>query len=1533
MTSDDPEYLRPKETPSDYEVRNALIEKLSEFPIYADNAPIVQYVESRLSRLYEGESEEPPKVYVRDSPELNAVIIDDYLILDAGIFEHIEFEEELCALLSHEAIHIHEDHVKQERAMIDGEIDDIEVIISEQEKPRKKQILFNDKIKSVGVIRVQEIEADLRGMLRLDAKGINPRGMVSLCEKMQQFADEQKKGGSRILASPTHGHDNERAVNLEQAAWLFDMPNLSPMPLTPLSLMDKEEFGELQNSAESPDLLVEQASLVREIREGQDVDIDYDLLQTRQAGILHKTDPNLTPAEAQRLSKVALLKYYDGSPFEDLPTKNDVEQILRDLKHPSLLRAVGSFNEGKKFNIGVGILTPFIKRVEIPSDFPQILNIVEKTFPMQEVWLTTKERIEGQHVFEAALLKTAKAKGKDEIDRLFRKFAPVLAQGITPIFTAGSNNPAFSYAVAKRRYEAAGQCADFIDFLAYLSRYFDANEASVIKSILNDDFRTDVKESEYASWGNLIEYNGDVWMAHRYMRGRVTEGVKGPSPSDTVGERLRISSFQLKPAKLAAMLNDTQMSYSERRSAALLWASEYAKNHESTVKDHLNLIPLLFKYVSTETFSGFIADLMERHTVEQCTKIYNDKNLKGFEIQEPQFYQGVNFRLNDSVGGIFSSVVNKLKGIRLNDSSPATESIVMTLLRESPKIKDFATIAALETLAAKGDVSQLIELMQVVTPSRLGLGGGMSQDFVYEYASDCLGRAISKVLHDIDIDDETTLRTLVGLGICAEDVEINLHVSGSALARLVEQKSFAEGVALVFDEYSHFPAHILQAAITMLLEEKAQTKSDFELLDSVMKSHLQHFVQDNAEEIGVGSVIETNIIDALKPDRAYTRQVGIKYDDIKAYDPVAFMRALLMSAQTDRELKSNVFARWWELHRTSGVTGATPYFEVESSLLTLRYPNKAQRLEAWVNELPPVGSYTSLETTLDSLYLANDVARFVAVRKLMLGENGILVTEQGRASLVEAFMQSWLSVEEDSPAQAMLKTLMTSLMDSGSPERVYQYIGPVLQDLILRPPNETSSNADIAKAKAEEIMQVLVERRKTSRVYGNEVPALTNKILNLISGKPKFQAVELKPLYRQLRGLFPESLTQEFVGVTPVELALMTGKKSGALGVRMLQLAGQYYDISEEEQPKFNEVYDSLKGQTRLQAFKVLKNVAEHNHAVAEFLENIAHFGQRVGGGSLMTVYAVTMKDGSKEVAGVRNPNAEYHVIKIAELVEKTLEGAIAKTEANADLELARVLLTDAVQWIRDELNDTEFNQKDAVFRQENDTVEGDGFRKGRSKYELYIPKATPTNSLRIRREEFVAGVNLNGVVVVDGPTAIDKGEINQADFKEVVSVLVRNAFFQINNGRYIHSDVHKGNFRLTEDHKIAVFDRYNLIPVTDDLRTTLQQALSKLATGDRKSAVEAVVQGITPDDTAVSSAIIEQIAAEIESEYDVSKAVGKTVVSLKKAGLHVPIHLSLILRNIFSLSQLSEKAGFPSLLMAYLHTADDTEIAQIMQQ
>ena len=116
-------------------------------------------------------------------------------------------------------------------------------------------------------------------------------------------------------------------------------------------------------------------------------------------------------------------------------------------------------------------------------------------------------------------------------------------------------------------------------------------------------------------------------------------------------------------------------------------------------------------------------------------------------------------------------------------------------------------------------------------------------------------------------------------------------------------------------------------------------------------------------------------------------------------------------------------------------------------------------------------------------------------------------------------------------------------------------------------------------------------------------------------------------------------------------------------------------------------------------------------------------------------------------------------------------------------------------------------------------------------------------------------------------------------------------------------------------------------------MRTTLQQALSNLATGDRKNAVAAVVQGTTNDATEVAPELIEQIAAEIESEYDVSKAVGRTVVSLKKAGLQVPIHLSLILRNIFSLSQLSEKAGFPSLLMAYLHTADDTEVAQIMQQ
>lgn len=695
-----------------------------------------------------------------------------------------------------------------------------------------------------------------------------------------------------------------------------------------------------------------------------------------------------------------------------------------------------------------------------------------------------------------------------------------------------------------------------------------------------------------------------------------------------------------------------------------------------------------------------------------------------------------------------------------------------------------------------------------------------------------------------------------------------------------------------------------------------------------MRHNLHNFISDHELEIGIGSIIETNIIEAYKTSGDKERERGLAYDEIKDLESLRLIKALLTSGYSDESLKRYVFERWWTINRLDHENEG--YFKVED-ILTWRFPGKEAKLKHWAKELPTSNHYTPIGEVLRNLYLSDEKARFLMVRKLMLGEGGVLQENKGKEVLIDAFMDTWLKSGDDQ-GEALMRNVLSSLLNSESPEKTYQLIGPILQELMLQPPKRSPSDENIAEAKSKEVIQSLISRKKLeeSSLFGNEIPTVTNKILNLMNGTTDQQQSGNKKTVNRLLGIFEHKSPEEIAQISPTEFWLMTGKKAGSFGIKNLQLARMYFEIPEEEQEKYDEVFDAMKGQTRLQAYKTLWRKAQASPKTAAIFDEINIFGKRVGGGSLMTVYETTMNDGSLRVTGVRNPNAEYHVLRFAETTRSTLEIALQNDPDNHDLMLMQSLVTDVVTWIRDELNDVEYSQKDPVFRQQNDTSIGQGFKKGRSRYDLFMPKSYDTGTTWIRHEDYVAGVNLNNLEVIEGETSIADQKISQTDFKDATSLLIRNMLYQIRHGSYIHPDAHGGNFRITDNNmRLAVLDRHNLIRITDDMRITLENTITAVAKGDTKEAIKSLMHGVAPDNQNIES-IASNLAQKLKSSNDISKGLSDIILPLKKTGVQIPINLSLVLRNIFNISRLSKKAGFESLIDGFLHTASDEEISDI---
>ena len=1508
-----------------------LVENLSEAPIFDATSPITQFIEERVDLLCGDDIPRPP-VYVVDSAEPGACIAGNGLIVNRGLLDLLQYEEEVDAALGHELAHF-EHH---------GE-----------------GVSHSNPASAIGVVRAHETEADLRGMELLSRRGINPRGSISLFETLARHTKtraETKNIAEHFIDSPTHGRSADRAINLEQAAWHLDLPHLSPSDLTPLSFA-RSAADTIGQHVEQDDHIRRQAAIGHAIRQAfqeykddghsHETALPYALSQPyleQQAALMAEIHPELRDEEVHELAMLAGSKFgaachLDVSADNPLDA-NRLERAFQNLDHPALTQLVGSFNKETREHVAESYILQALNEKMPDLMLLTFIEACEKQF--------------GDFIFARpfAIKMTQLEEDEERNQASINRLCAIAARTKLPLYFISSNKELTRhprYTIEELRLKEAAAQPTVMDLLAYVSHYncridqtVKNNEAQLLP-----EFRTWRSDSEDESTANFRS-QGLTSAQQSLLYGHNVQG------ENSAVQRLYIDCMRTDPATFTREL----LSYTDdeelRKTMSTIWIEVFLELHGyrgqfallSTLYTadpaHTRRLLGSFFEENIEYISSTLGIHVEMNEAESDDDFDDsddydeDDEAENEEGEDEDIFETARF-----VSVVLNKCLEQTREVLCIDGLDPAElaarsAFVDNLVIDSEKIRSFALLQGLESYAHHGDATALLSLLARVEPPKFTVSSFTGDDHLHAYAQACWKAALTRLLDQPNVgQDDESLRLLMVFGLAAEDTSTNLHVPARALNRLVEERNFDEGMQLVFGTYGHLPSHVLRNAVVTLIESKAKTLDDFAKLEARLLENLEQFVDLHHKEIGTGSIIETNVLEAYRTHQTKEREVGLKHDVVKGMESVRLLRALLMSAEDDAELKQYMFERWWLRYRTDfqGKIDVEAKFRVED-IAIWRYPHKKSQLEHWIKEIPRHDDYQPLGATLDKLYVGNAALRHITVRKLLLGKGGVLTEAAGRQALVEALMQTWLAYEEGSATDSILHNILQSLMESAGPERLYHYLGPVLQDLILHPPHVQTSFDDIATRQANIVVDTMLSRKKISKELGNEREAVRRKVINLARGNANDQdAAGRSTLEDRLFEIFVEAEDESIGRISPTELALMVGKKSGAVGVRMLQLAGQYYDIPENEREKYNEVYDSMKGQTRLQAYKVLAREAKTNARVAELLDNIELFGERLGGGSLMTVYEVTMKDGSRQVIGVRNPNAEYHATQIAELAYNALDRAIENDPENADLKIAQSLVIDAVTWIRNELNDTTFTAKDAVFRAENDTREGTGFRRGRSRYDLYVPKANETGTLWIRNEELVPGVNLNGLTIAhDEPTDLASKRISQADFQDAVSTLVRNALFQIRRGRFAHSDMHMGNFRIVEgNNRIAVFDRYNLIEMTDELRATLKQTITHVASGRHRDAVEAVLHSVTPEE-ALADDVVRTIADSVaHGEADLTKTMANLVIGLKRANISIPLELSLIMRNIFSLARLSHKAGFDNLVEAFMHTADEQEVQDLL--
>lgn len=1336
-----------------------------------------------------------------------------------------------------------------------------------------------------GVARKQEVEADVDALISMDEKGINPMGMFNLLDsvieedaRLKERPDSVKHYDRFKAHSIPHGATNERKTTLEQILTIVDAKNLSDK-VTPHSLEKGNTMITLSDVTPETPPPIKQALLKRLLTRIPAAEHHVAI----QEEILEAYNPKQTPAVRRRQAE--LLTGYASKKAET--AEQATEELATDLY--------------------------------VLSD-PSLTKII----PKKAVSFMKGERMRKE---VRALLKEGivSATSRDIAD-LYRTFMPLGAniRESSGYMSPGRRNPilaALKDTLSTSPKEAHTAIANTCNTTLINTRFSFTDYVSVITDILKDKkFDLDEATLEEATVGDMDRRLSDLMRRQESPRALldtiVNVSVNGIEDMEANSTHANLS---VRGMRIATKLTESgEVDFAKELLADnTLSDTELAERVKVLREAALNINRPPDKELSWED-QLFLEVLSNNHDLIVDFIINEDIP----EDLPPSKLTGVLLNRIKQV----DATIQEVTAVRPDITDLTTHNIVA----ESTTLRQALLHDALTDLHNGNDTGdKLISLLQEHEIPRMAQGSFYRSPTGHERALKKHEAQLAALLEIPDWqNDERCLLLFAALGEASPSIELNLSAVPFAFRELARKRNLEECEALL-DQFAHLQsAH--SAILEVMMEEKAETHEDFERLNKLIKQYYTATVERHMNSVGAATLMDSVIVPNLA-GKSYEREVGIKTDVIGGLKSSDILAALLSTGNDEHLLKLITAKQWWIAMRTSSLSASTieEQFRVEDYIFK-RGPAKKAILQHWLtNDYPANSKYDPFTSNVDKLYLLTNAGRFLAVRKLLLEKNGgALYNHEGTVDLVDALMSSWLQVE-DQEESAVLRDLLLDLITKNDPSTTYMHIGPMLQDMILKPPKETAEMDPIYDSIAQTIVDTLAKKGRLPNPTEEDVRAIRTRVARLFLGssynKEQEESTSVDVSKQALTAIgVVDTETPE--RMSTIAFAALVGKKAGALGVKKLQLARQYFELSPEDEKEFEGIYDNMVGQSRLQAYNVLKREAEADPVCAELFGSITHFGKRIGGGSLFTVYHVETKDGRRLAVGVKNPNAEYRVARLAGFASTGLQATSQKHPENTTIQLMDTLLEDAVSWVQAELIDEDYAHKDTVFRAQNDTRIGQGFKRGSSRYDIVSPEPAYAESSWIRCETFVDGTNLSSLTVTDEPSDIPAGRINREDLKDATSLLVRNSIYQVMRGDYAHSDTHPGNYRVTADNsQVAIFDRHNLIKVTPELRQTVKAVASSIISGDPSGAGMAIAShsaGADADHTKLAQTI--QAATEKSSEP--TQLITNMLLELKRNGVRVPLDLSLVLRNFMSMAQFSQTAGFDNLAEAFMHTSTDPD-------
>ena len=266
----------------------------------------------------------------------------------------------------------------------------------------------------------------------------------------------------------------------------------------------------------------------------------------------------------------------------------------------------------------------------------------------------------------------------------------------------------------------------------------------------------------------------------------------------------------------------------------------------------------------------------------------------------------------------------------------------------------------------------------------------------------------------------------------------------------------------------------------------------------------------------------------------------------------------------------------------------------------------------------------------------------------------------------------------------------------------------------------------------------------------------------------------------------------------------------------------------------------------------------------------------------------------------------------------------------NADLQLAKLLLRDAVSWLALEIADRDYEQKNEIFWLHNDSRSGyaQRFRAAADfRYRLIIPELQHTGDTMLRLEQEVDCLTLAQAETGER-TDFDAKTVSREDAREIAALCAQNFLYQVFETGLVHPDIHPGNLVIGRDNELHPLDRKALIEISDTDRVFMKNLLLDAMGAQGPAAVitrlaNRFAAGMPKRDQQQLVARLGELVEQRRSSGAgaMEDYIAPVLLELRKAGVEIPLDIELVFKSLLGANRIAVWAGFDNFAQAVAYS------------